>query len=81
MNESRLLDPVEAEAVIEERIDQYGAGALPVVEVRSTDEGKWRVRWGHVECTVAPMTLANWMDWVVENVGPLDADGLETTEA
>ena len=81
MNEANLLQPGEAQAVIDECIDRFGPGALPVVEVSSTAEGGWRVRWGYMERTVAPMNLPGWKAWVEENIGPLDSDGLETTEA
>ena len=43
MGETDLLQPGEAQAVIDECIDRFGPGALPVVEVSSTAEGGWRV--------------------------------------
>lgn len=40
MSESRLLTPREAEAVIEDRIEQFGLGALPRVNVTSSPMGR-----------------------------------------
>jgi len=81
MSESRLLTPREAEAVVEDRIERFGLGALPRVEVTGLPDGTWRVRWEHVERTVAPMTQDSWHAWLEENVGSLDAGDLETTES
>lgn len=81
MNDGRLLTPREAEGVVEERIEQFGLGALPHVEVAELADGTWRVRWEHLERIVAPMTGAAWHAWLVENVGSLDAGDLETTES
>jgi hypothetical protein len=81
MSENRLLTPREAEAVIEDRIEQFGLGALPHVAVTELGDGKWRVRWEHVERIVAPMTRDAWCAWVEENVGSLDAGDLQTTES
>jgi hypothetical protein len=81
MNESRRLTPREAEAVIDERIEQFGLGALPRVSVDALDDGNWRVRWEHSERTVAPMTFEQWYAWLEDNVGSLDAGDLETTES
>jgi hypothetical protein len=81
MGESYLLTPREAEAVVEERIEQFGLGALPPVEVTETPDGMWRVRWEHLERTLAPMAREAWRAWIEENVGSLDAGDLETTES
>lgn len=78
---SPTLDPREAEGVIEERIEQFGLGALPRVEVTELADGMWRVRWDQVERTVAPMSRDVWCAWLRENVGSLDAGDLETTES
>ena len=56
MSESGLLTPEEAEGVIEDRIEWFGLGALPVVKVSELADGTWQVRWEHQERTVAPMT-------------------------
>ncbi|HEY2970191.1 MAG TPA: hypothetical protein VGK75_17690 [Casimicrobiaceae bacterium] len=81
MSESRLLTPREAEAVIEARIERFGLGALPRVNVTELGDGMWRVRWEDLERTVAPMTQDAWCAWLEENVGSLDAGDLETTES
>jgi hypothetical protein len=81
MDERRLLTPREAEAVVEERIERFGLGALPRVTVTPLPDGMWRVRWENVEATVAPMTAQAWHAWLEENVGSLDPGDLETTES
>lgn len=81
MNDHRLLTPREAEAVIEERIEQFGLGALPRVVVTALSDGSWHVRWDHLERTVAPMSGEAWQAWLEQHVGSLDAGDLETTES
>jgi hypothetical protein len=81
MSENRVLTPREAEAVIDDRIEAFGLGALPRVEVSELADGTWQVRWEHLERTVAPMTQDAWHAWLEENVGSLDAGDLETTES
>jgi hypothetical protein len=81
MNAGGVLTPREAEAVIEERIEQFGLGSLPRVEVTQLGDGSWRVRWEHLERVVPPMTYDAWCAWLEENVGSLDAGDLETTES
>jgi hypothetical protein len=81
MGERRVLTPHEAEAVVDARIEQFGLGALPRVSVTALADGTWRVRWDHLERTVAPMTSDTWYGWLEENVGSLDAGDLETTES
>lgn len=81
MNNDRLLTPREAEAVIEERIEQFGLGALPQVHVTALEDGHWRVSWDSLERTVVPMNYEAWYAWLEENVGSLDAGDLETTES
>jgi hypothetical protein len=81
MDESRMLTPREAEAVVDDRIEGFGLGALPRVSVTALADGTWRVRWEHLERTVAPMTQDAWHAWLEENVGSLDAGDLETTES
>jgi len=81
MSESRLLTPREAEAVVEDRIEQFGLNALPRVSVTELVDGAWRVSWEHLERTVAPMTRDAWYAWLEENVGSLDAGDLATTES
>lgn len=81
MDQSRVLTPREAEAVIEDRIEGFGLGVLPRVAVTALADGTWQVRWEHLERTVAPMTQDAWRAWLEENVGSLDAGDLETTES
>jgi hypothetical protein len=76
-----LLSPHEAEAVVEERIEQFGSNALPHVRVTPTDDGMWIVRWEHMEQRIAPMPADAWVAWLEENVGSLDAGDLGTTES
>lgn len=81
MSEGRVLTPREAEAVVEDRIEAFGLGALPRVTVTPLPDGMWRVRWENLEATVAPMTAPAWRAWLEENVGSLDPGDLETTES
>jgi len=81
MTGKRLLTPQEAEAVIEERIENFGLGVLPRVAVAALADGSWQVSWDHRQCTVAPMDHDAWYAWLQENVGSLDAGDLETTES
>jgi hypothetical protein len=81
MSDTRILTPSEAEAVVDERIEQFGLGALPRVSVEALPDGQWRVRWDNLESTVAPMTLDAWHAWLERYVSSLDAGDLETTES
>ncbi len=81
MDDKPFLTPREAEAVVTERIEQFGTSALPRVDVSELADGTWRVRWEHIERIVAPMTREAWRAWLEENVGSLDAGDLETTES
>ena len=81
MSEDRLLTPSEAEAVVDDRIQQFGLGALPHVEVTARPDGSWGVKWDDLERTVRPMSRVAWCAWLTENVGSLDAGDLETTES
>lgn len=81
MSANSLLNPQQAEAVIEEQIEQFGLGVLPRVEVTALPDGNWRVRWEKVEHVVAPMTHDEWHLWVEENIGSLDPGDLATTES
>jgi len=81
MEDERLLTPREAEAVVEDRIERFGLGALPRVSVTAGADGLWQVRWEHLSRPLAPMTRGAWCAWLEENVGSLDAGDLKTTEA
>jgi len=78
---NRILSPEEAEAVVDRRIEEFGPGSLPKVTVRPLEDGRWRVSWDSVEHRVAPMNSAQWHDWLEWNVGSLDPEDLQTTEA
>jgi hypothetical protein len=81
MNDNRLLTPHEAEAVVDDRIQQFGLGSLPKVVVTEQADGSWQVKWEDLERVVPPMTMDDWRAWLTENVGSLDAGDLETTES
>lgn len=81
MAEKSVLTPREAEAVVEERIELFGVGALPRVSVTELADGTWRVQWDRLESVVSPMTQEAWHAWLETNVGSLDAGDLETTES
>lgn len=81
MDEKSVLTPREAEAVVEDRIELFGLGALPRVNVTELADGRWCVRWDRLERIVAPMSQEAWHAWLKRNVGSLDADDLETTES
>jgi hypothetical protein len=81
MSEESVLSPREAEAVVEDRIERFGLGALPPVSVAELADGTWRVPWDRLECVVPPMTQEAWHAWLETNVGSLDAGDLETTES
>lgn len=81
MGEEHVLTPHQAEAVVDERIERFGPGALPRVNVTATADGRWQVRWEHLVRTVAPMPQNAWCAWLEENVGSLDAGDLQTTES
>jgi hypothetical protein len=76
-----VLTPREAEAVVDDRIELFGLGALPKVAVTPLDDGRWHVQWDRREAVVAPMTGTAWRAWLEENVGSLDPGQLETTES
>jgi hypothetical protein len=77
---SQPLTPAQAEGIVAERIERYGLGALPDVFVSERPDGKWLVRWDEFERVVPPMAEDPWCAWLIEHVGPLDAESLQTTE-
>lgn len=81
MSEKSILTPREAEAVIEDRIELFGTGALPRVNVTELADGSWRVQWDRLESVVPPMAEEAWRAWLETNVGSLDAGDLETSES
>jgi hypothetical protein len=81
MNANAKLSTREAEQVVQQRIERFGLGALPDVQVRLRDDDRWIVRWDSSERTVEPMDADTWHAWLERHVGPLDAESLQTTEA
>ena len=81
MDTDHLLAPSQAQAVVDDRIERCGTGALPRVSVDVLDDGTWRVRWDHLEQIVAPMNQDEWLAWLNINVGSMDAGDLDTTES
>jgi hypothetical protein len=81
MDDQSVLTPRDAQAVIDDRIELFGLGALPRVSVTELADGTWRVQWDRLESVVAPMTEQAWRAWLEKNVGSLDAGDLETTES
>lgn len=81
MSPQGLLTPHEAEAVVDDRIEAFGLGALPKVSVVERGDGLWQVRWDSREAIVSPMTPEHWHTWLEANVGSLDPGDLETTES
>jgi hypothetical protein len=81
VQEDAWLTPAEAEAIVDERIELFGLGALPKVSVVERADGTWHVRWSGLESIVAPMRRQAWHAWLEANVGSLDAGDLETTES
>lgn len=77
----KLLTPGEAEAVIDECVERFGLDVFPEVTVTALPDGKWRVRWEHLERVVEPMTITAWRAWLNENIGSLDPGDLQTTES
>ena len=53
MGQRPLLTPREAEQVVDERIEQFGLGAMPRVSVTATADATWCVRWDHMVRTSA----------------------------
>ena len=81
MDEEHVLTPHEAETVVDERIERFGPGALPHVNVTASADGHGRFAGSISLATVTPMTQNAWCAWLEENVGSLDAGDLQTTES
>lgn len=80
MKENRVLATYEAEAVVENLIEQFGLSALPKIRVVELANGAWQVRWMDQERTLEPMTRDAWHHWLELNIGSLEPGDLETTE-
>lgn len=73
------LTPREAEQIVEQRIEDFGLGALPAIAV-SDERGYWRITWDGKVRLVAPMTEREWLAWLEENVGEVDPQVLGSLE-
>jgi hypothetical protein len=77
--ERQKLTPREAEQLVEQRIEDFGLGALPAIAV--TDErGYWRITWDGKVRLAAPMTQREWLAWLEQNVGEVDPEHLGSLE-
>lgn len=75
-----ILTPAQAEAVVADRIEDFGLDALPRVRVRPLADGSWRVSWTTHVASCRPMRRSEWKFWLERHVGPLDPERLKTTE-
>lgn len=76
----RLLTPREAEQVVEQRIEEFGLGALPRVQVEPMANGDWQITWDTFRRVERPMSASEWAEWLERHVGTLDPELLETLE-
>lgn len=77
--ERTKLTPREAEQIVEQRIEDFGLGALPAIAV-SDERGYWRITWDGKVRLAAPMNEAEWLAWLEENVGEVDPESLSSLE-
>jgi hypothetical protein len=75
-----LLTPQQAQAVVSDRIDEFGLGALPSVRVDPRADGHWRITWTTHVALCPPMSMRQWKAWLERYVGPLSPERLQTTE-
>lgn len=73
------LTPEEAERVVEQRIQDFGLGALPQISVIE-DRGHWRITWDGKVRVAEPMDEREWLAWLEENVGEVDPERLGSLE-
>ena len=74
------LTPVEAEQIVEQRIEEFGLASLPRVQVAATERGEWAITWDEFHRVERPMTATEWRAWLERHVGTLDPERLETLE-
>ena len=79
MAESQLTAK-QAQAFVEQLVEQYGYGAYPEVTVSAVDNGTWEVGWRGMSESVPPMTEGQWQEWLRNKVGSLTPERLETSE-
>lgn len=77
--ERPTLTPREAEQIVEQRIEDFGLGALPQISV-TEDRGDWRITWDGKERIAKPMSQPEWLAWLEENVGEVDPESLSSLE-
>jgi len=77
--ERPTLTPREAEQVVEQRIEDFGLGALPQISVIE-ERGDWRVIWDGKMRVIPPMSEREWLAWLEENVGEVDPESLGSLE-
>ena len=79
MAESQLTAK-QAQAFVEQLVEQYGYGAYPEVKVTDEDYGTWLVTWRGMSDHVTPMTAEQWQNWLRAKVGSITPERLETSE-
>lgn len=77
--ERPTLTPDEAEHIVEQRIQDFGLGALPQLTV-TEERGDWRITWDGKVRVIAPMNEPEWLAWLEENVGEVDPERLGSLE-
>jgi hypothetical protein len=73
------LTPEEAEHIVEQRIQDFGLGALPQISV-TEERGDWRITWDGKMRVASPMNEREWLAWLEENVGEVDPERLGSLE-
>ena len=73
------LTPDEAEHIVEQRIQDFGLGALPQISV-TEERGYWRISWDGKTRVTSPMNEREWLGWLEENVGEVDPERLGSLE-
>jgi len=77
--ERPTLTPEEAEHIVEQRIQDFGLGAMPQISV-STEGEYWRITWDGQMRMASPMNEREWLAWLEENVGEVDPERLGSLE-
>ena len=77
--ERPTLSPREAEQIVEQRIEDFGLGALPQISVQE-ERGDWRITWDGKMRVARPMNEREWLAWLEENVGEVDPANLSSLE-
>ncbi len=80
MEQQGKLSAEQAEAVVDELIEQFGPGAYPKVSVTEVGDGTWRIQWRTMETDHPAMSPDQWRDWLRQRVGSIAPERLETSE-